>query len=108
MSQPLCKASEVTENGREFRVPGTKNPAYLIIFRRGQQWRAYYNVCPHENRSLNWAPDKFLLGDDGLLVCPHHGAAFELDSGKCLQGPCKGKSLQTCAISVREGTVWLD
>jgi nitrite reductase/ring-hydroxylating ferredoxin subunit len=108
MSQRLCKVSEVTEKGREFRVSGEKGSSYLMLFRRSERVLAYYNICPHENRSLNWAPDKFIVGDDGLLVCAHHGAAFELDSGKCLQGPCAGKSLRACAVSIRDGVVWLD
>lgn len=108
MSQRLCEASEVTEQGREFRVRGVNGPAYLMIFRREQRLLAYHNICPHENRNLNWAPDKFIVGDDGLLVCAHHGAAFDLDTGQCVQGPCSGKALKAWPISIKDGVVWLD
>ena len=108
MSHRICAASEVNEKGREFRVNGEDGPFYLMIFCRGDSMMAYHNACPHQGRSLNFAPDRFLIGDDGLLVCAHHGAAFDLDSGSCLQGPCKGASLRAIGISIRGDEVWLD
>jgi nitrite reductase/ring-hydroxylating ferredoxin subunit len=108
MPEQICNATDVSEKGREFRLEGKKGPVYLMIFRCGERIVAYHNVCPHENKSLNWAPNRFMVGDDGLLVCAHHGAAFDLDSGECLQGPCKGKSLRPCAVSIRDGVVWVD
>jgi nitrite reductase/ring-hydroxylating ferredoxin subunit len=108
MSQRICQASEVTEKGREYRVNGEDGPFYLMVFRRGYNLMAYHNACPHQGRSLNFAPDRFLIGDDGLLVCAHHGAAFDLDSGDCLAGPCKGSSLRAIAIRVRDDEVWLE
>lgn len=108
MTQRLCKASEVTEKGREFRVSGENGPFYLMIFRHAGMLLAYHNVCPHQGRCLNWAPDKFLIGEDGLLVCAHHGAAFELGNGECVQGPCKGSRLQAAPIRVKDDEVWLD
>ena len=107
MTQFICLANEISEKGREFRVVGEDGPFYLMIFRCENQLSAYHNVCPHQNRSLNWAPDKFLLSDDGLLVCAHHGATFNLDSGVCVQGPCVGSRLIKADISVRDDKVWL-
>lgn len=107
MTQRICKSDEVTEKGREFRVSDENGPYYLMIFRLGSRLRAYLNVCPHQHRCLSFAPDRFLIGDDGLLVCAHHGAAFDLDSGQCLQGPCEGSSLQAIEIEIRDEEVWL-
>jgi nitrite reductase/ring-hydroxylating ferredoxin subunit len=107
MAQLICKSGEITEKGREFRVSVSGGALYLMIFRRGERLLAYHNSCPHRDRSLNFAPDRFLIGKDGLLVCSHHGAAFDLDSGLCVQGPCEGSSLQTIEISIRDDEVWL-
>ena len=108
MSQHICKASDITPKGKEIRIPGEDGPFYLMVFRRGDRLLAYHNSCPHQGRSLNFAPDRFLIGDDGLLVCAHHGAAFDLDTGDCTQGPCEGSSLRAIAISIRDDEVWLD
>jgi len=78
----------------------------VMLFRVGNKILAYDNVCPHMGLNLNWAPDRFLVGDDGLLVCAHHGAAFDLSSGECKQGPCKGSNLSPIAIKIRDGEVW--
>lgn len=79
----------------------------LILHRRGSDVRAWFNVCPHAGRRLDWAPGRFLLGKDGLLVCAAHGASFELEQGLCVAGPCRGASLRAVAVDVHEGGVWL-
>ena len=79
----------------------------LILFRDGNEVRAWVNVCPHAGRQLDWAPGEFLRSKDGLLVCAAHGASFELQAGKCVAGPCRGDSLRSVAVEVRDGAVWL-
>lgn len=64
----------------------------LIITNVGGTLSAFHNICPHAGRRLDWAPGKFLV-DQGRLVCAAHGAAFELGSGVCVSGPCKGATL---------------
>ncbi|MEE8338841.1 MAG: Rieske 2Fe-2S domain-containing protein [Xanthomonadales bacterium] len=108
MTQRLCTVSEVGAKGKEIRVTARENPPFVMLFRVDDEIVAYHNTCPHQGLSLNWAPDRFLVGDDdGLLVCAHHGAAFELSSGKCVQGPCKGSSLQPIDIFIKDDEVWL-
>ncbi len=108
MTQRLCKLGEVSAKGKEFRVSAGENPFFVMLFRVDDEILAYHNTCPHQGLSLNWAPDRFLIGDDGLLVCAHHGAAFDLSNGKCLQGPCKDSSLRPIKISIRDDEIWLD
>lgn len=107
-SQPLCSLAEIGEGGKEIRIEGDAGPQWLMIFHRNGDLTAWRNVCPHQGRALNWAPDRFLFSPDGLLVCSHHGASFELPSGLCLDGPCKGANLTPVAVTVEDGTVYLD
>ena len=79
----------------------------LILHRRGDQVRAWLNICPHAGRRLDWAPGQFLVGKDGLLVCAAHGASFELEQGRCVAGPCRGDSLRAIAVTVQDGQVLL-
>ena len=80
----------------------------LILYRDGDDVRAWLNICPHAGRRLDWAPGRFLLSKDGLLVCAAHGASFELREGVCVAGPCRGESLRAVAVSVVDGQVRTD
>jgi nitrite reductase/ring-hydroxylating ferredoxin subunit len=79
----------------------------LIVHRNGANVRAWLNVCPHAGRRLDWAPGKFLKSKEGHLVCAAHGASFELEQGDCIAGPCRGDSLRSVAVEVRDGEVVL-
>lgn len=80
----------------------------LILHRDGDRVRAWLNICPHAGRRLDWAPGKFLLSKDGLLVCAVHGASFELREGACVAGPCRGESLRAVAVAVVNGRVCIE
>jgi nitrite reductase/ring-hydroxylating ferredoxin subunit len=79
----------------------------LILYRDGDTVRAWFNICPHAGRRLDWAPGRFLLSKEGLLVCAAHGASFELARGECVAGPCRGALLRAVGVEVREGVVVL-
>jgi nitrite reductase/ring-hydroxylating ferredoxin subunit len=79
----------------------------LILYRDGDAVRAWLNVCPHAGRRLDWAPGRFLLSKEGLLVCAAHGASFELARGECVAGPCRGASLRAVTVEVCDGLVVL-
>ena len=79
----------------------------LVLYRVGDEVRAWLNVCPHAGRRLDWAPGQFLKSKDGHLVCAAHGASFELGRGDCVAGPCRGDSLRAVPVQVRDGEVWL-
>ncbi len=108
MSHYLCKIAEIGEYGKEVRVILDSKVNYIMLFSHAGSIHAFLNVCPHEGRPLNVAPDRFLFSAEHRLVCGHHGACFELDTGECVDGPCRGKRLKSVQISVKEGSVWLD
>ena len=86
-------------------IDGDAEP--LVLYRDGEHVRAWLNICPHAGRNLDWAPGQFLKSRDGHLVCAVHGAAFELQGGTCVAGPCKGDALRAVPVRVEDGKVLL-
>ena len=80
----------------------------LIALRHGHKICVYLNQCPHQGRRLDYAPGQF-LSKDGQLICAAHGASFAMESGLCLQGPCRGESLQAfdCEIKGNQLRIFL-
>ena len=87
-------------------IDGGNEP--LILYRDPQgEVRAWFNVCPHAGRRLDFAPGKFLRSKAGELVCAVHGASFALPQGNCVAGPCRGDCLRAVPVHVAEGEVRL-
>lgn len=107
-SPVLCRLDELVEGaGKDVLLPTPQGMRYIMLFRHGDAVRAWLNTCPHQGRSLSWAPDQFLFDPVGNLVCPHHGACFDLADGSCISGPCLGASLTPVAVQVEDGLVLL-
>ena len=105
-AKPLMAFDALSDGGLleiEAEIDGVAES--LILYRDGDQVRAWLNICPHAGRRLDWAPGKFLLSKDGLLVCAAHGASFELREGACVAGPCRGESLRAVAVEVADGGI---
>lgn len=107
MDRHLCDIADVSETGTEFRVNPDGDIRYLVLFRRGDEIVGYDNVCPHQGRPLNLSPDQFLFTRDGWLMCPHHGASFDVETGTCVEGPCRGDRLKPAELEIRGQGVWL-
>ena len=107
-SEPLITLERLAD-GAFAAVEATLNgdAESVVLYRDGDEVRAWLNVCPHAGRRLDWAPGQFLRSKDGLLVCAAHGASCELAGGGCVAGPCRGDSLRAVAVAVRDGAVWL-
>ena len=76
----------------------------ILLFRKGDDVRAWLNVCPHAGRRLDYLPGKFLM-DKGNLVCAAHGATFRTSDGECVAGPCRGAHLRAVRIEIIEGMI---
>jgi nitrite reductase/ring-hydroxylating ferredoxin subunit len=104
---PLLAFDAIEDGGLvEIEVSVDGDAESLIVHRDGDCVRAWFNVCPHAGRRLDWAPGRFLRSQN-LLVCAAHGASFELEGGECVAGPCRGASLRAVAVNVRDGGVYL-
>ena len=101
----LCTLDELPEQGAlAFSVNGRD----LVVLLTPAGARGYLNVCPHQGRSLDFAPGEFLFTPSGLLVCPHHGACFDPLDGACTHGPCQGAALTAVHMVERDGALWVD
>ena len=100
----LCDVNALNPGeGLEFDFDG--QPAAL--FRTESGFSAYLNLCPHQGRTMAFAPNRFLFTAAGLLVCPHHGATFQPSSGECTDGPCRGAQLKAIPVELRDDAVWI-
>jgi nitrite reductase/ring-hydroxylating ferredoxin subunit len=88
----------VIENGEEVPLP-------IVIVRWGRQVFGYVNKCPHDGVKLDWERNQFLDPNGLRLMCGKHGAMFELGTGICTDGPCKGRMLQPVALAVIDGDI---
>jgi nitrite reductase/ring-hydroxylating ferredoxin subunit len=105
--QVLCSLDDVPDGGATAvaaSLPDGQDS--VILLRRGDEVRAYLNVCPHAGRQLDYAPGKFLLKND-TLICAVHGATFNREDGLCIAGPCRGEHLRAIAVCIENGDIRL-
>lgn len=103
---PLCAVSDIPEGQAIARTVASSGGGFVVILTRlGARVSAFHDECPHAGRRLDWAPGQFLI-ELGHLVCAAHGAAFTLDTGYCVGGPCRGQALLRFPVRVEAGLVY--
>jgi nitrite reductase/ring-hydroxylating ferredoxin subunit len=107
----LCAEADIPDRAAKGfylqRTSAYEEGLEVLIARRGEQLFAYENRCPHRGTTLDWAPDRFMSEDSTHLQCATHGAAFRVDDGVCVYGPCMGQALAPLTIECVDGEVWL-
>ena len=73
---------------------GKTVPFPIVVSREAGKVYAYVNRCPHQGSPLDFEPRQFLDSSGKRLLCGKHGSEFEISSGLCLDGPCKGERLE--------------
>jgi nitrite reductase/ring-hydroxylating ferredoxin subunit len=107
--QFLCRSDELVAGAfREMKAEINGQLSHLVVTRHQGSVRAWLNICPHQGRPLNWAPDRFLVDKHGQLVCAAHGAVFEPDQGICVSGPCLRAGLTPVNVVERNDKVYID
>ena len=107
----ICRTHEIDDNdarGFTLKRVGENGEGVtwpIIISRKGQVFYGYENSCPHQGLGLNRGGNEFMDDEGNFIVCRHHGAQFDLDSGHCFSGPCQGKALTTIKVVVDDGDV---
>ena len=79
----------------------------ILITRKGNSFFGFENACPHEGTPLDRIPGEFMDEDDNFIECGTHQAKFDLDTGLCFIGPCRGKSLTAIDLVVDDGDICL-
>lgn len=100
--------SDLADPGcREFSIGEGDWPFKGFVVRQGDKVFAYQNLCAHVGHPLNWSPDSFLTKNKDAIICASHGAMYDIQSGECVAGPCRGKHLSRVDVDVRDGVVYV-
>jgi nitrite reductase/ring-hydroxylating ferredoxin subunit len=98
----IGRASDLADGGPGLRFAVERGavevPAFAI--RHRGVVHAYLNVCAHRELELDWVPGAFFDASRTMLICAAHGAIYEPDTGRCVEGPCIGACL--VKLQVRE------
>ena len=98
----VCELAELASPGaHEFSHDGWS--AWGFVVRSEAGISGFVNVCPHAGHPLNYRPHGFLTKDEGHIMCSSHGAMFDLASGDCVAGPCRGRALRRLEVRVQDG-----
>lgn len=107
----ICAMNEIpSQRARGFVLSridehGKEQPFPIVVIRWGRQVFGYLNKCPHDGVHLDWERNQFLDPNGVRLMCGKHGALFELGTGMCIEGPCKGRSLQPIPLIILDGDI---
>ncbi|MCR9233691.1 MAG: non-heme iron oxygenase ferredoxin subunit [bacterium] len=72
----------------------------VLLIRAGDQYFAIEDVCTHDGQPLT---DGCI--EEGAIVCPRHGARFDLQTGKALCMPAT-KPVRTFELEVRDRKIF--
>ncbi|MGA7809169.1 Rieske (2Fe-2S) protein [Bradyrhizobium sp.] len=107
----ICTFNEIpSQRAKGFNLmvvdeEGKHRPWPIVVVRWGKQVFGYVNRCPHNNVKLDWERHQFLDQNGTRLLCGKHGSTFELSTGTCVDGPCKGQGLTPIALAVLDGDI---
>jgi 3-phenylpropionate/trans-cinnamate dioxygenase ferredoxin subunit len=94
----VIPASELP-NGERLFVEVADRP--IVIFNSAEQFFAISDVCTHDDGPLG---DGDLEGYN--IVCPRHGAEFDVRTGKVMQMPAV-VDIPAYPVQVREGNIFI-
>lgn len=105
--QPLCASADLREREGSvtFEVLEWGRPASAFAVRYEGVALAYLNRCAHVPAEMDWQPGEFWDADRRFIICAVHGALYDPPHGKCVAGPCPGKSLVRLRVSEEGGQV---
>lgn len=102
----LCPLDDLVVGGtRNFVLQMRSGRFHGFVVRRGETVHGYLDRCPHAGLPLAQELDRYLTPDGMMIACSWHGALFSIDEGRCVGGPCIGRSLTTWPVVIDQGWV---
>jgi nitrite reductase/ring-hydroxylating ferredoxin subunit len=103
----LCRVEDIPDGqGKGFAAaPGGFTGIFAV--RQGGTVRVWVNACPHVGTPLDWTPDRFMSSDGRHIICATHGALFDVLTGECTLGPCRGDFLEPVVTEIRDGVIYV-
>jgi len=93
---PVADVDEILNGERLFLEVGEE---YLVVFNIAGDYYAIADLCSHDDGPLG---DGELAGHE--VVCPRHGARFDVRSGKALTLPAL-EDIPAYPVRVRDGQI---
>ncbi len=85
--------------------PPVETPFHILILRWDRKIYGYVNRCPHHGVNLDWERNQFFDAGGTRLICGKHGALFDIETGVCVEGPCRGQQLEPVRLSILAGDI---
>lgn len=98
----LCTLADI-EDGKG-RAVGERADG-IIAVRQGDQVYAWRDICPHAGLPLSTLDGRVLVHKSGNIICPVHGASFDIASGACTGGPAADEALTAVEVEIVSGDV---
>ena len=104
----LCDVNDIPEGAcKGFSLTADDRIQDIFVVHKKHHFYAYKNSCPHTGSPLNWQDDVFLDYEENNIQCSLHSAIFEIDTGRCIWGPCLHQALEKVHIYIRENKICL-
>ena len=92
----ICSEKELPAEGEVCEMLGAR----LCVARVGGEIAVLDNVCPHNEGPLGQG-----MIEDGRVVCPYHGWAFDVKTGEALGEP--GERARVFEAVLKDGELWV-
>jgi len=102
----LAALDEIADGAaRNFVLQMKAGRFHGFVVRKGEKVFGYRDRCPHMGLPLAQQLDEYLSSGRELILCSWHGALFEIESGRCVGGPCAGARLSVWPVTVDDGII---
>jgi nitrite reductase/ring-hydroxylating ferredoxin subunit len=107
----ICNVGDIpNRRGKGFHLlrlhpDGSERPWHIVVVRWDRKLYGYVNVCPHQGVNLDWEAGEFIDPNGTHLICGKHGSRFEVSTGACVDGPCRGAGLEKLRLNVLDGEI---
>jgi nitrite reductase/ring-hydroxylating ferredoxin subunit len=101
MTRVLCRLADLEATGAKEIIRDIAGERLSVfVLRHGARVLAYVNSCPHARLPLNWRDDRFFDVSGQYILCANHAATFDIATGQCVRGPCKGQALAAYPVEI--------